>query len=51
MWNLQSNVIFPDDGKLTFYPDLLSEVGAKKDAGFQTQLVSLTLRFHTSAVG
>lgn len=34
-------MIFPDDGKLSFYSDLLSQVNAKGDEGFATQLVSL----------
>lgn len=40
LWNLESNLIFPEDGKLSFYSDLLSEVNAKNDEGFVTQLVS-----------
>jgi lysophospholipase len=41
LWNLESNLIFPDDGKLSFYSDLLSQVNSKGDEGFATQLVSL----------
>jgi hypothetical protein len=33
-------LVFPDDGKLSFYSDLLSQVNAKGDEGFNTQLVS-----------
>jgi len=42
LWNLESNLIFPDDGKLSFYSDMLSQVNAKGDDGFNTQLVSLS---------
>jgi lysophospholipase len=39
LWNLQSNLILPDDGKLSFYYDMVSNVRAKSNAGFQTQIV------------
>jgi hypothetical protein len=38
-WNLKSNLIFPDDDKISFYYDLLSEVSRKGDEGFPTQIV------------
>ncbi|WWC98312.1 phospholipase B [Kwoniella sp. B9012] len=41
LWNLDSNLIFPSDGKLSFYTTLASEVNAKSDAGFPVQLTDL----------
>ncbi|WWC72722.1 phospholipase B [Kwoniella pini CBS 10737] len=41
LWNLDSNLIFPDDDKLSFYTSLVTETNAKKDAGFPTQLTDL----------
>lgn len=37
VWNLKSNLIFPQDGKVSFYTDLLSEVKAK-GKNFPTQI-------------
>ncbi|WWC65337.1 uncharacterized protein I303_107955 [Kwoniella dejecticola CBS 10117] len=41
LWNLDSNLIFPEDGKLSFYTSLATEVNAKSDAGFPTQITDL----------
>lgn len=38
VWNLESNLIVPSSGKVSFYYDLVSEVGAKADEGFPTQI-------------
>lgn len=38
MWNIDSNLVVPADNKLTFYYDLISEVGDKADKGFSTQI-------------
>lgn len=32
VWNLDSNLIFPSDGKVSFYSDLMDEVNAKVSA-------------------
>ncbi|WVW80592.1 phospholipase B [Kwoniella bestiolae CBS 10118] len=41
LWNLDSNLVFPSDDKLSFYTTLVSETNAKSDAGFPTQLTDL----------
>jgi len=38
VWDLSSNLILPDDGKLSFYYDLVSEVDSKSSEGFPTQI-------------
>lgn len=38
VWNIDSNLVVPSDNKLTFYYDLISEVGDKADKGFPTQI-------------
>jgi lysophospholipase len=40
VWNLESNLVIPDDGKLSFYYNMVSNVRAKSNAGFPTQIVS-----------
>ncbi|KAJ9127492.1 hypothetical protein QFC24_000901 [Naganishia onofrii] len=49
VWNIDSNLVVPSDDKLTFYYDLISEVGDKADKGFSTQITdywSLALTDH-----
>ncbi|KAK8850671.1 hypothetical protein IAR55_004591 [Kwoniella newhampshirensis] len=41
LWNLDSNLIFPDDDKVSFYTELITETHAKGDEGFPTQLTDL----------
>ncbi|WWD20845.1 phospholipase B [Kwoniella shandongensis] len=41
LWNLDSNLILPDDDKVSFYTELYTETNAKSDAGFPTQLTDL----------
>ncbi|WVR05725.1 hypothetical protein IAU60_002749 [Kwoniella sp. DSM 27419] len=41
LWDLESNLIFPDDGKLEFYTNLVTETRAKANAGFPTQITDL----------
>ncbi|WRT70853.1 phospholipase B [Kwoniella shivajii] len=41
LWDLESNLIFPDDDKVSFYTELVTETNAKNDAGFPTQLTDL----------
>ncbi|WVQ86181.1 hypothetical protein IAT38_008349 [Cryptococcus sp. DSM 104549] len=41
LWNMDSNLIFPSDNKISFYSDLYDEVTAKGDAGFPTQITDL----------
>lgn len=38
VWNLDSNLIFPSDDKLSFYTNMLSNVRAKAHEGFPTQI-------------
>lgn len=38
VWNLDSNLIFPDNDKLSFYTKMLSNVRAKTNEGFPTQI-------------
>ncbi|WVQ63560.1 uncharacterized protein L199_001713 [Kwoniella botswanensis] len=38
VWNLESNLILPDDGKLSFYSNLIRQVDAKRKANFPAQL-------------
>ena len=41
--SLDTNLIWPDDGKVSFFTDLFSEVQSKAKAGpFRTQIVSLS---------
>ena len=42
VWNLDSNLIVPDDNKISFYYDLISNVRAKTNEDFPTQIVSQT---------
>ncbi|KAI9633403.1 lysophospholipase catalytic domain-containing protein [Dioszegia hungarica] len=49
VWNLESNLVIPDDGKLSFYYNMVSNVRAKANAGFATQITdywSLALGDH-----
>ncbi|WWC92469.1 uncharacterized protein L201_007427 [Kwoniella dendrophila CBS 6074] len=41
LWDLDSNLIFPDDGKLSFYTELVTETNAKSDQGFPVQITDL----------
>ncbi|OCF35914.1 phospholipase B [Kwoniella heveanensis BCC8398] len=41
LWNLDSNLVFPDDGKLSFYTNLVTQTKAKENAGFPVQLTDL----------
>ncbi|WVW80586.1 hypothetical protein I302_102572 [Kwoniella bestiolae CBS 10118] len=38
VWNLESNLILPDDGKLSFYTSLADQVNGKRETGFPAQL-------------
>jgi lysophospholipase len=40
VWDLDSNLIYPDENTASFYYDLVSEVGAKENESFPTQIVS-----------
>lgn len=39
VWNLDSNLVAPTDDKLTFYADIISDVGDKADKGYPTGIV------------
>ncbi|XAO27098.1 phospholipase B [Cryptococcus bacillisporus CA1280] len=41
LWNIDSNLIFPDDDKVSFYAELYIETNAKSDLGFPTQITDL----------
>lgn len=43
VWNLDSNLIVPDDGKTSFYYNMISNVRAKSNENFPTQIVSSPL--------
>ncbi|WRT70849.1 uncharacterized protein IL334_007848 [Kwoniella shivajii] len=38
VWDLKSNLIYPDNDKFFFYSNLIGQVDAKREAGFPTQL-------------
>lgn len=38
VWNLESNLVFPPDGKLAFYTNMLSNARSKTAEGFPTQI-------------
>jgi lysophospholipase len=38
IWNIDSNLVVPADGKFDFYTSLISEVREKGDQGFRTQI-------------
>ncbi|ODO05799.1 phospholipase B [Cryptococcus amylolentus CBS 6273] len=41
LWDMSSNLVFPDSGKLTFYPELYQETNAKSDQGFPIQITDI----------
>ncbi|OXM76080.1 phospholipase B [Cryptococcus neoformans Bt63] len=41
LWNIDSNLIFPDDDKLSFYTELYTETNAKSDLGFPIQITDV----------
>ncbi|KAJ1032558.1 hypothetical protein NDA16_000581 [Ustilago loliicola] len=38
IWNLQSNLIVPSDGKVSFYASIVAAVAGKRTEGYQTSL-------------
>ena len=46
VWNLDSDLVAPSDNKVEFYYDLESEVNAKGDEGFPTQIARCLLPFY-----
>lgn len=38
VYNLESNLVIPSDGKVSFYADLISDVKDKRDEGFPTAI-------------
>lgn len=38
VWDLESNLIVPDSGKVSFYSSILSAVAGKRNEGYQTSL-------------
>ncbi|CBQ70442.1 probable lysophospholipase (lpl) [Sporisorium reilianum SRZ2] len=38
VWNLESNLVVPEDGKVSFYASILAAVAGKRNVGYQTSL-------------
>ncbi|TKY85011.1 hypothetical protein EX895_006091 [Sporisorium graminicola] len=38
VWNLESNLLVPEDGKVSFYASILAAVAGKRTEGYQTSL-------------